>query len=115
MDLTYVVVFAILLVSAVVIGLATYVWRKWVQPWIETHNLQEEACIVVDAVEALLGRFCGPEKWKLALEKMQERGWNIDADKVIDALKAAWHTLDLMQIQAGVKEPTEDDNAEVIE
>ena len=115
MDLTYVVVFAILLVSAVVISLATYVWRKWVQPWLVARNLEVEAGIVVNAVEAILGRYTGEEKWRLALEKMQSFGWNIDADRVISALKAAWQTLDLMQIQAGVKDPTEDKNAEMIE
>lgn len=115
MDLTYIVVFAVLLIAAVVTGLATFAWSKWVRPWIETHSLQEEACIVVDAVEALLGRFCGPEKWKLALQKMQERGWNIDADKVVDALKAAWTNLNLAQIASGVKALPEDNNAEMIE
>jgi hypothetical protein len=115
MDLTYVVVFAILLVGAVVTGLGAYVWRKWVQPWLVARDLEVEAGIVVNAVEAILGRYTGEEKWRLALEKMKEFGWNIDAERVIYSLKAAWQALDLKQIQAGVKLPPADDDAEAIE
>lgn len=105
MDMTYIVVFVILLFGAVLTALASYAWKTWVQPWIEAHQLQEEAEIVVNAVEALLGRYQGQEKWELALKKMQERGWNIDVQEVLDALKAAWQMLDLKQIGAGVKRP----------
>jgi hypothetical protein len=115
MDLTYVVVFAILLVGAVVTGLGTYVWRKWVQPWLVARDLEVEAGIVVNAVEAILGRYTGEEKWRLALEKMKEFGWNIDAERVIYSLKAAWQALDLKQIQAGIKPPHPDGSPEVIE
>lgn len=105
MDMTYIVVFVILLFGAILTALASYAWTKWVQPWIEAHQLQEEAEIVVNAVEALLGRYQGQAKWELALKKMQERGWCIDVPVVIDALKAAWQMLDLKQIGAGVKGP----------
>lgn len=115
MDMTYVVTFAILLVGAILTALATYAWTKWVQPWIEEHHLQEEAAIVVNAVEAILGRYQGQAKWELALQKMQERGWNIDVQEVIDALKAAWQVLDLKQIEAGVKAPESVETGEVVE
>lgn len=105
MDMTYIIAFAILLVGALLAALASYAWKTWVQPWIEAHQLQEEAEIVVNAVEALLGRYQGQAKWELALKKMQERGWCIDVPVVIDALKAAWQMLDLKQISAGVKGP----------
>lgn len=105
MDMTYIIAFAILLVGALLAALASYAWKTWVQPWIEAHQLQEEAEIVVNAVEALLGRYQGQAKWEMALDKMVERGWNIDVPVVIDALKAAWQMLDLKQIGAGVKEP----------
>lgn len=35
---------------------------------------------------------------------MEALGWNVDAQQVIDALKAAWQKLNLQQIEAGVKE-----------
>lgn len=105
MEMTYIIAFAILLVGALLAALASYAWKTWVQPWIEAHQLQEEAEIVVNAVEALLGRYQGQAKWEMALDKMVERGWNIDVPVVIDALKAAWQMLDLKQIQAGVKLP----------
>ena len=105
MDMTYVVTFVILLFGAILTALASYAWTKWVQPWIEEHQLEEEAAIVVNAVEAILGRYQGQEKWELALKKMQERGWNIDVQEVLDAIKAAWQMLDLKQIGAGVKGP----------
>ena len=105
MDMTYIIAFAILLVGSLLAALASYAWKTWVQPWIEAHQLQEEAEIVVNAVEALLGRYQGQAKWEMALDKMVERGWNIDVPVVIDALKAAWQMLDLKQISAGVKGP----------
>lgn len=115
MDMTYIVVSVILLFGAILTALASYAWSKWVQPWIEEHQLEEEAAIVVNAVEAILGRYQGQAKWEMALKKMQERGWNIDVQEVIDALKAAWQLLDLKQIEAGVKEPESVETGEVVE
>ena len=79
------------------------VWVKYVRPWLEQRDLSDAAKIVVNAVEALLGRYCGEEKWKLGLQKMAERGFNMDSDAVMDALHAAWKELDLKQIMAGEK------------
>ena len=79
------------------------VWVQQVRPWLEQRDLSDAARIVVDAVEALLGRYCGEDKWELALQKMAERGFNIDSDAVMDALRAAWKELDLQQIMAGEK------------
>ncbi len=45
----------------------------------------------------------GEEKWKLAIAIMQEKGFDIYSEDVIAALMAAWVTLDLQQITAGVK------------
>lgn len=80
------------------------VWVQQVRPWLEQRDLSDAARIVVDAVEALLGRYCGEDKWKLALEKMQERGFNIDSDIVMDALRSAWKRLDIDQMASGEKE-----------
>ena len=82
------------------------VWVKHVRPWLEQRNLSDAARIVVDAVEALLGRYCGEDKWRMALRKMQERGFNVDEDQVVDALHAAWYQLNQAMILSGEKEKT---------
>ena len=74
------------------------VWVKYVRPWLEQRSLSDAAKIVVDAVEALLGRYCGEDKWRMALRKMQERGFNVDEDQVVDALHAAWYQLNQAMI-----------------
>ena len=80
------------------------VWVKYVRPWLEQRDLSDAARIVVDAVEALLGRYCGEDKWRMALEKMQARGFNVDEDQVVDALHAAWYQLNQAMILSGEKE-----------
>ncbi|MBE5802547.1 MAG: hypothetical protein E7319_09715 [Clostridiales bacterium] len=84
-----------------------HVWNKYVLPWLMEKNLVSVAESVVYAVEAILGRYCGTEKWALALEKMQARGFNVESDIVIEALKAAWKKLDLQQLLSGEKVLTE--------
>lgn len=74
------------------------VWVQQVRPWLEQRNLSDAARIVVDAVEALLGRYCGEDKWRMALEKMQARGFNVDEEQVVDALHAAWYQLNQAMI-----------------
>lgn len=80
------------------------VWVKYVRPWLEQRSLSDAARIVVDAVEALLGRYCGEDKWRMALRKMQERGFNVDEEQVVDALHAAWYQLNQAMILSGEKE-----------
>lgn len=80
------------------------VWVQQVRPWLEQRDLSDAAKIVVDAVEALLGRYCGEDKWRMALRKMQERGFNVDEDQVVDALHAAWYQLNQAMILSGEKE-----------
>ncbi|MEA4928522.1 MAG: hypothetical protein VB104_07575 [Candidatus Limiplasma sp.] len=72
-------------------------------PWLKTHNLVVLAEMAVKYAEAELGRYTGEEKWKLAIALMQAKGFDVDSEEVIAALKAAWETLDLQQISAGVK------------
>jgi hypothetical protein len=43
---------------------------------------------------------------------MQTKGFDVDSNEVIAALKAAWETLDLQQITAGVKEAAETGESE---
>lgn len=103
-DFTEIVVAAIFLVAAILGGTLAWVWGKWVKPWLVEHNLYETAEIVVHAVEAILGRHLGEEKWALAIKKMKDAGFNVDDVRVLDALRAAWKRLDLSQIMAGEKE-----------
>lgn len=79
-------------------------WVKYVRPWLEQRDLSDAAKIVVNAVEALLGRYCGEDKWRMALRKMQERGFNVDEEQVVDALHAAWYQLNQAMILSGEKE-----------
>lgn len=103
-DWTALVVAVIGVIGTAASALLGRVWVKYVKPWLEQRDLTDAAKIVVEAVEALLGRYCGEDKWKLALEKMQGRGFNVDSDIVIDALRSAWKRLDIDQMASGEKE-----------
>lgn len=105
MDYTEIVLALIGVVVALLSVGMTYAWKKWIKPWLLIHGLYEEAEIVVGAVEAILGRHLGEDKWRLAIKKMQERGFNVDDVRVLDALRAAWKKLDLTQLLSGEKEP----------
>lgn len=103
-DWTALVVAVIGVIGTAASALIGRVWVRYVKPWLEQRDLTDAAQIVVEAVEALLGRYCGEDKWKLALEKMAERGFYTDSQQVIDALKAAWKQLDMAMIAAGEKD-----------
>ena len=103
-DWTALVVAMIGVIGTAASALLGRVWVKYVKPWLEQRDLTDAAKIVVEAVEALLGRYYGEDKWKLALEKMAERGFYTDSQQVIDALKAAWKQLDMAMIAAGEKD-----------
>ena len=102
-DWTALVVAVIGVIGTAASALLGRVWVKYVKPWLSQRDLTDAAKIVVEAVEALLGRYCGEDKWKLALEKMADRGFYTDSQQVIDALKAAWKQLDMAMIAAGEK------------
>lgn len=102
-DWTALVVAVIGMLAAFLGACMRQVWVKYARPWLEQRDLSDAAKIVVGAVEALLGRYCGEDKWELALQKMAERGFNMDSDAVMDALRAAWKELDLQQMMAGEK------------
>lgn len=106
-DWTDVVVAVIGVIGTAVSALLGRVWVKYVRPWLEQRDLMDAAKIVVESVEALAGRYMGEEKWKMALDRMAARGFNIDSDAVIDALKAEWKRLDLDMMIAGEKKAKE--------
>lgn len=103
-DWTALVVAVIGVIGTAASSLLGRAWVKYVRPWLEQRDLTDAAQIVVEAVEALLGRYCGKEKWELALQKMADRGFYTDSQQVIDALKAAWKQLDMAMIAAGEKD-----------
>lgn len=104
-DLTEILTTIITLVASAIAALATYAWKKYVRPWLEAHELIKVAEIVVSAAEVALGRYKGEEKWKMALEKIKEYGYDIESEIVLDAVAAAWQKLNLNQLTAGVKQP----------
>ncbi len=59
--------------------------------------------MALEYAEALLWRYTGDEKWKMALGLLKELGFDVDSDEVIAALKAKWLEMDLAQMVAGVK------------
>ena len=103
-DWTALVVAMIGVIGTALSALIGRVWVNYVRPWLSQRELTDAAKIVVEAVEALLGRYCGEDKWKLALQKMADRGFYTDSQQVIDALKAAWKQLDMAMIAAGEKD-----------
>ena len=113
--LTQVVVWAI----GALAGVAAWALKKYVYPWfltaavpwMETHNLVTMADVAVKYAEAELGRYTGAEKWKMAIDLMRAKGFDVNSDEVIAALKAAWETLDLEQITAGIKDAKPPDAA----
>ena len=107
-DWTEIVVAVIALCAVALSGVMTWAWHRYVKPWLLEKGLYETAEIVVYAVEAILGRHTGEEKWRLAVQKMTEAGFNVDEAQVLDALRAAWKKLDLSQLISGEKEVAKD-------
>lgn len=119
-DWTQVVVSIIGALAAAMSALLARVWTRYVRPWLEKRDMIDAAKIAVEAAEAMLGRYLGEDKWKYALNRMKEMGFNIESEVVLDALKAAWKQLDLKQLASGEKtKPPEEasaaDPAEVAE
>ncbi|MBR1684676.1 MAG: hypothetical protein IJ708_06020 [Clostridia bacterium] len=83
--------------------LVRYLLVRRILPLVQFHRLNEEARIVVSAVEGLLGRGSGEQKWAQALEFMAARGYKVDSEQVQESLKAAWQLLDMAQVLAGIK------------
>lgn len=103
-DVTDIMVALIGLSTVVLVSLMAWVWENHIKPWLAERQLTEVAEIVVNAVEAIVGRYNGKEKWQMALDKITEWGFDVDDERVLDALEAAWKKLDLSQIMAGEKE-----------
>ena len=111
--LTDIITKAVIWLIGAVASIGSIVIWKWlyplirdsILPWLEDKNLLVFADAAVKYAEALLGRYNGDEKWKVALDWLNDRGWNIDSESVVAALKAAWYSLNLDQLKAGIKKP----------
>ena len=110
--LTQVVIWVLCGVLTVLGAVFTWVAKAyiipWVRdvavPWLTQHQLLEAAKEAVEYAEAMLGRLNGEAKLKLALEVLKDKGWDIDSDAVVQAVKAKWLELNLAQVGAGVKD-----------
>ena len=79
-------------------------WLKDVAvPWLQQHQLLEVAKVAVAYAKAVMGRFNGEAKRKLALTVLERNGWQIDSDEVLQAVKAKWQEMNLTQVAAVVK------------
>lgn len=92
-----------------IIGLAAIVLSTMIAtqlvPWLKDKRLYDAAVIAVQAAEAIYGRYNGDEKLKAALDSLAERGYDIESDKVLEAVKAAWKQLDQAMYLDGEKTP----------
>lgn len=74
-----------------------------VVPWLKDKRLYDAAVIAVNAAEALYGRYNGDQKLEAALNSLKERGYDIESDKVLEAIRAAWKQLDQAMYLDGEK------------
>lgn len=108
-------------VLTAIAGLATWAAKKYVYPWLrdvavpwlKQNNLLKAAQVAVQYAEAVVGRYNGEEKLKLALMVLESRGY-IYSDEVYQAVIAKWKELDIAQIAAGIKDTLSEDDAEPI-
>lgn len=98
-DWTGIITAGIALVAAAVVALLTWLKKKY--PVVG--SILEAATIAVRAAEKAFGRFHGAEKLQMALEALKGMGLNIDSKVVLDAVDAAWVSLNNEQIAAGIK------------
>lgn len=85
------------------VTIVTFVGKKYVLPWIELNHLTAAATVAVQAAETIYGRYHGDEKLLAALEQLAQQGFDIDSEKVLNAVKAAWQALDISQHAAFIK------------
>ena len=99
--MTNIIVYAILLISAAI----TFMLGKYAVPWLKDKHLYNLAIVAVQAAEALYGRGYGEEKLTAALDSLKERGYDIESDRVIEAVRSAWKELDQAMYADGEKKP----------
>lgn len=96
---TEIIVSVIGLIVIILSGLIT----KQLVPWLKEKNLYQAAIVAVNAAEALYGRYHGDEKLTAALKSLEAKGYDINSDRVKEALGAAWKELDRAMYADGEK------------
>ena len=89
-------------IGLIVVILSCLITRQLV-PWLKEKNLYQAAVVAVNAAEALYGRYHGDEKLNAALESLKAKGFDINSDRVKEALGAAWKELDRAMYADGEK------------
>lgn len=89
-------------IGLIVIILGGLITRQLV-PWLKEKNLYQAAIVAVNAAEALYGRYHGDEKLTAALKSLEAKGYDINSDRVKEALGAAWKELDRAMYADGEK------------
>ena len=89
-------------IGLIVVILSCLITRQLV-PWLKEKNLYQAAVVAVNAAEALYGRYHGDEKLNSALESLKAKGFDINSDRVKEALGAAWKELDRAMYADGEK------------
>ena len=102
--MTQIIVYAILLIS----GIISFMLGKYVVPWLKDKHLYEVAVVVVKSAEAAYGRGNGEQKFAAALESLKARGYDIESEKVLEAVRAAWKELDQAMYLDGEKIPIQE-------
>lgn len=110
-NLTEIIVLLLGVVVSVCAGMITY----QLVPWLKDKKLYEAALVAVEAAESLYGRYQGRDKFKYALDALKDKGYNIDSSRVVDAVEAAWKSLDSAMRASGEKENDEHDEEEETE
>ena len=80
-DWTALVVAVIGVIGTALSALLGRVWVKYVKPWLEQRDLTDAAKIVVEAVEALLGRYCGEESGNWHWKRWQSGDFTLTASR----------------------------------
>lgn len=93
------------IISGAVVGLLGYLGKKYALPWLKETRLTSLAQELVKAAEARFGRKQGEEKLHAVFDWLRIRGIDVNDDRVVQAVLAAWQDLDLEMIAIGVKEP----------
>ena len=89
-------------IGLIVVILSCLITRQLV-PWLKEKNLYQAAVVAVNAAEALYGRYHGDEKLNAALESLKAKGFDINSNRVKEALGAAWKELDRAMYADGEK------------
>lgn len=93
--------------AMVVFALLSWLFTKYVKPWLVQNNLVTAAKVAVEAAEAIYGRYNGEEKLKAALDQLTAKGYDITSDDVLNTVRAAWLEMNTAQITSGEKETPE--------